>query len=1088
MFDQAEADRIEAAKASIKEELNEKSVEESGEINLDKDPVDAYVEEAILYGGPTKDVDDFLQEPEETTAIKFPPELEENDILKLPSGEEAVVKSVTPGPDKDGLKTFDVDITDSNGQERRFNVRQSQEMDVIQGRKGEPEPPTPEPTPEPTPDPEPTPTPKPPRRKSRRTREPYPERATQETFLARAREEGREDDGGEINPSTKTREELNKTKVKPLIDPETGKALRIQVGEDKKGRPKYKTITNPDAIIQQLLEDYPEAKINDRGEIIVERKKFTDNDGTEYDYEIAVAKTYGNGFLERYTFTNSETGEKQEFYHYDYKDSYASLHGKTNGIVVFRDQLLGRAIPGSMTTQTARYFGDDKTLQDRIKFFRGRANNADLNNPNMKLLTQEELITKYLEGRAQKLNISTNPETGLPLLTQLQDEIPSFWDAVNADDSDAFTQRLISVLGRLPDNQAARAEMIKILRSQTSDRYNGTGEGQRRATLANNLERAIKNGRFDINNLGRIPYSAKDGNTRITPGMRVRYTNNEGDESVGIVSALNPNSGPNDYHDTVRVRFEDGTEVNILATKYMEPTDDDTPLTNYTGRVEGEDLVERRAERYNIDLAVYKDIFDPDEGEDGPSENPGPDGPEPDDLPPLGGRGGSETSPETTTRSGVQSGAVSVSNSSLANKFVGKSPGQSEEYISIVSSGVTETENFIKTESGSRSEKAALKPTPQARDLKNELTEEGSQVAQRVFSNEEYVQKISQHNNIAGREVEAKKEFDELQFEAIKDRGVALDAYSDKKAEVLNSIEDVAEARKLNREFESGNFEGYSELGEVYANFKEATKKYADTVNAERETLRELREEKNASLRELQTLRKNLIKEELQNSGVEFGGFTAKQLVDDGKLVFTGPRKAKNRDAANERAVQRKYEEQFNEILSFIPKNVIESVFSRDIPLRVGVGNTRGHYSPGGHYTVLNTKSLNGESPSIFDVGIHELWHAAQTNNADISALEHAWAFDRAIGDDTEFPRASSTSLYGSNERFINFKNETPESYTQKTYSDFVLFSDINSEVSTTLMQGVFSNPKYIGLDYETGKYDEDVVGFALGLMLGSGR
>ena len=265
---------------------------------------------------------------------------------------------------------------------------------------------------------------------------------------------------------------------------------------------------------------------------------------------------------------------------------------------------------------------------------------------------------------------------------------------------------------------------------------------------------------------------------------------------------------------------------------------------------------------------------------------------------------------------------------------------------------------------------------------------------------------------------------------------------------------------------------------------------------------------------ELAVISRNYVKAELEKQGVEFGGYSTKDLVDRGALVFTGPRKAKDVSAPNDRAVQRKYEAQFDEILSNIPKGVIESIFfgkttkktvrgsettppqvkEEIIPLRVGIGRSRGHYSPSRHYTVLNEKTVGGRDNSIVDVGIHELWHAAQTNNADISALEHAWSYGRAMGGSSvQMPAAGSRRGYGSDERFIDFKNPTPQSYTQKTYdTGNVMFGRLDgaSEVSTTLMQGLFSNLKYIGIEPNESMYDldDDALAFAIGLLLGSGK
>jgi hypothetical protein len=127
---------------------------------------------------------------------------------------------------------------------------------------------------------------------------------------------GREDDGKPIAPTTMTNDELREIVPANVRDEVTGKLIK-----DDNGRPSQ----DPDAIIDALLETHPNAKVTKEGEIILERARFTDNDGQQYDYEIGISRTFNNSFSERWSFTNVATGEKQEFFSVDQKDSFSGI-------------------------------------------------------------------------------------------------------------------------------------------------------------------------------------------------------------------------------------------------------------------------------------------------------------------------------------------------------------------------------------------------------------------------------------------------------------------------------------------------------------------------------------------------------------------------------------------------------------------------------------------------------------------------------------------------------------------------------------------------------------------------------------------
>jgi len=455
-----------------------------------------------------------------------------------------------------------------------------------------------------------------------------------------------------------------------------------------------------------------------------------------------------------------------------------------------------------------------------------------------------------------------------------------------------------------------------------------------------------------------------------------------------------------------------------------------------------------------------------------------------------------ESPSDVQSTASITPGRVTVSDSQLASPEVGKSKNKfttSQAVKDFLASDSIENDQFVRIETGSRKERVAIKPTPAATALKNDLVEQGSEVADSVFSSPEYEDLRNRYLEFSTPRKENLKKARENISNAASEREEAEDNFYNKRKEIVDELsrEPVSKdsEEKINQ-IKSGKFEEFPELKELAQKKKNAVETFYNYLDGVDLYTKPSAEETSA-LNNLTNYRYNAIRSALQDQGVEFGGITTKQLVDEGKLVFNGPRNVLNkREVQNSTSVQRQYEEQFDEILSFLPKNIIESIFSNEQPLKVGVGTTRGHYRPSRNSAVLNLSKREGGERSIFDVGIHELMHAAQNNNADIAALEHAWIFDRARGSSNRFPRASARGDYDSSERFINFAEPTPDVYTQKTYSfdSSVMFNGQMTEVSTTLIQGLFSSAEYIGLDYETGEYDKDAVAFIIGLLIGNGR
>jgi len=571
-----------------------------------QDPVDSAVEDVIAdiaYGGDAPDVErlvDAAKAPSAATKKKTAIQLADGDVLKLKST-EAIVRGIRQKPGSQG-QVLEVDLENENGVRKTFDVNPDEGLEVLVSpdkSKFKKKPvvtlaPAPAPAQAPATDDVDTAAPAAPKPVSKPAAKP-------KTPASKPKElptipKGREDDGSDIAPNTTPLEQMQNVPIQQLIDPDTGRPV-FGAGRKK--------IEDPNAIYNALLENNPQAKVDQAGNIILERGDFTDNDGKSYKYEVAVAKTHGNQYIERYKFTDSN-GNVQTFYHFDYKDSFAGIYGDKNGVYVFRDHILGKTMPGKQppTRDTLNYFGSDKTLADRIRYFRGKKSAGsevtldDLNKTSFKLLTPEEVVQKYLEGRAEKYN-----KSGQARGTKLQSFVGSAWEAIEQDDLTTFEARMVQLLGRLPDTEESRNLLINTLRDGIKSRFNGTPLGRKVAPLANNLEKKILSESFDLRDIARRPFASKDGKTIVQKGDKIRYWNNVGEWSIGTVIGLRePNR--DGYDDAVYVRFGDNqigllrsTKMDILGDELdndLNLHDKDSDLTDYKRNVEGQELRDLR--------------------------------------------------------------------------------------------------------------------------------------------------------------------------------------------------------------------------------------------------------------------------------------------------------------------------------------------------------------------------------------------------------------------------------------------------------------------------------------------------------------
>jgi hypothetical protein len=411
----------------------------------------------------------------------------------------------------------------------------------------------------------------------------------QTTPEAKAIDAGREDKGQDIDFSPISDEELFGRKL------------------DTKG-----SKSGADAIVEQLLKDYPDAAVTPDGTIVLERRKFTDSNGKTYTMESRVNRTEGNQFMVSQKVTD-ENGESTEYFQYDYKDSYSAIHGKTNGIRRMSRILAGEESPlqekllsgkkaGQPNPNYLKHFGPGTNLADRLGYFRDKFNDkaGNKNLQEYRLLTLPEMTNRILDGRDRTFNPSlSNNQIGNVQRSFIQ----SFWEAAKNKDSIGMAEVMSGLMGRLPDNESSRQLALAAVRAGVKKNLPDANKKELSGFVTAAYAAMVK--KYDFRNQVRPPHVSGDGITPVEAGQFVAWYNNEGDRSVGFVANLvervGSGAGPNEYTDAAYVIFGDGTRRK-LVTKNMDIIEAGhaSDLTSYKGWITKEEKLVRRGFDPNI--------------------------------------------------------------------------------------------------------------------------------------------------------------------------------------------------------------------------------------------------------------------------------------------------------------------------------------------------------------------------------------------------------------------------------------------------------------------------------------------------------
>lgn len=1010
----------------------------------DKETIAVYeIFHEINRGGDAPDIDELIDKAKTPPSKKrAAPDLKDGDVIVDPNGDNWTVVGKPKVSRLDNSKV-DIQIKNDRGQTATTTAAMTQSFDLATP-SAEPKKPVTEKPKKPVAARKPKPTPS----KEKPEPKPKPKPKTEKVNLP-----NRKDDGKDIAPTKLSTEELRAKKIDNLIDPKTGKLLKVKTNGGKSNR----TIEDPNAIIDALLEVNPNAKIKEDGTVVMERGSFTDTDGKEYNYEVGVQRTVGNQFMERYTISDPDTGEVvKDFYNADYKDSFSGLYGKASGLERTRDLLLGKDIPGNkgtdedgvpVTKELKSYFGPTKTLENRLTYLRG-AGKSDINW--WRLLTPEENIDKYLDGRDRKLNESEAADGYRSQYGNVRRSfIADIYEAIGSDDSKAVKDRLVEALGRLPDNPEAKDILLRRLSNGIDERFKGTPKYNSLKQLPNSLNKWLLQEEVDLRDKDKVPFVSEDGVSTVKVGDRVRFINNDGDMAIGTVVKLVPGSGRNgDYKDTARVQFNDRT-VDNLQTRNMralDPTEPDSESTDYAPWVRLDEKIRRRADELGINYEEYLR-----RKQDNPDYDPNADDVAIDTAdapkkPVASATPAGETAPNTDNTSLNARGSRKKGNASSIS--INK-PTYTEIWKAGQDSDFKENDTLLKING---TDLVAVKPTDEARAKKEEVLASGAALYEKISD------KLEELETPAKKRKELSATFDQENnsvLAAKKAARAALDEYVEEKAvpstsgiawmAIDRAHMDLAEKKdptylKLQKEYDT-----------VQARYMELINKKTDAMMAY--------DKSNLQLDRSEFLKKRqeIIREALVSEGVQLN--TVK-VEDFGSRIAFSATKASGTTTA-------KMKEDLNKVFEFVPRPLLEALLDSGASIKMTGAKTRGHMESKGKGPDGNERygiKTNVRGGDTFDVTLHELWHVFQAENPDLVPLEHALLYDRSVNENGEIPGIRKVIGYSdSREKMVDAGSGDAfaMNYSQKFYGGPLDPSAKATEVSTVLMQSLFSKPEY---------------------------
>lgn len=645
------------SKEELEDVVSPDAVESDAEDIIAREAIDSAVDD--ILDGEEIDLDNVIAKAKAFESVdtkeKTAEQLVEGDVVQFASGKEAVVRKISQKPGTQGSQ-LSVVVEDEKGERATLTANNSDKVNIVSKPdkakfKKKPTPPRTKPSeskeaPKPT---EPAKAPEAPEADAPETPEETSGEKKQRLLDFKPPSEAAKDDGGAIERPEGMSDEVARTSkggFQAALD-EDGKPLEIF---DKDG--KAVLAQDGDEVLAEILAKVPNAKVNDNGEIVIERSEFTDPDGTEYTLTSKITRTNGGSFMLGFEIDMPD-GSKKELWHYDVRDSYEAIFGKKNGIFALTDQLAGRVNPkeGKLDLQT--YF-EPGTLAKRLDFFSAEKmrkvsrdslvkklekakglpdtdrkkqaeiaraeyhlrkfdtefnGDADLytewaKSQNARFMTLEQWMDRQTSGNAVKFNYSEGQ-----LANVLRSSTDSIYESLVEGKSDDVSFRLQALANNLPSwarNEQTAQLLIDKIRENYKKRY--PKENARvLGALTTNAWKSLWDSNEDT--MFEKPHVSYDGKV-LKEGDIVEFLNNDDKVSIGRVRKIlqtetaTPNEdGKYDYKDYVTVEYLDNkgnitseaietrSRSLVFVAEGTGTDEDKDAMTTYTPWIRGEEKV-----------------------------------------------------------------------------------------------------------------------------------------------------------------------------------------------------------------------------------------------------------------------------------------------------------------------------------------------------------------------------------------------------------------------------------------------------------------------------------------------------------------
>lgn len=553
-----------------------------------------------------EEVDPRESDPDLKATVPFSTDI--GDVIRGRDGKDRTIVDIKFDIDQGGVSK--VKLQNEDGSIEDFNFDPKKPFYKVKNKKGKPAKPAkpakpeakPE-TPAATPKPEkpaaaPTPTPTKP--------EPTPEAKGDKSSLTKPENTiapvppanfpptDRVDDGSDIEMGRLSEAQVaaaRKKRATPLRDANGVPEAYV----DEKG--KLKQASDPFSLMNVLSEVFPNAKFTKDGlNLVLNRMK--DKDGRIFELRASNAGQKTVSYSMRWTDPN--TGEVEELFHYDTRHSVQALFTKANGPDGLMDKILGRNGFETLTNGGSTW-GPDASFRERAQWFVQKQKMADA----------EKTALTIANGRSQVLHQDARNYGRVA-----KSKIQSTWDAIgqlfneNASEhvADEIYLRLEKIMGSVPSTDLAHQKVLKALRAEYKNRFGSIDNPVAHSTvtaLFTNASLRAKGKSFNKQKDAGFranPYASANRHTPLEEGMVVEYENNVGEISTVKVSSKHVNfsvaAGKNndvfDFGDYVTIVDSEGTTRTLSSLELRILKDQNTPLSVYKPGLKNDELTNFR--------------------------------------------------------------------------------------------------------------------------------------------------------------------------------------------------------------------------------------------------------------------------------------------------------------------------------------------------------------------------------------------------------------------------------------------------------------------------------------------------------------